>query len=102
VPGGLVKWERTMGDIFSDAGYNTSIVGKWHIGESKGRWPTDHGFDEWYGIPHTWDEHFGRTIPTMTPSVTRCHSSWKVKKVNRHVILSNLLWMVDVISMLNP
>ena len=39
--GGLVKWERTLGDIFSDAGYATSIVGKWHIGDSEGRWPTD-------------------------------------------------------------
>ena len=54
--GGLVKWERTLGDIFSDAGYATAIVGKWHIGDSEGRWPTDHGFDEWYGIPRSYDE----------------------------------------------
>jgi arylsulfatase len=54
--GGLVRWERTMGDIFSDAGYATSIVGKWHIGDSAGRWPTDHGFDEWYGIPRSYEE----------------------------------------------
>ena len=40
---GLVRWERTLGDIFSDAGYATAIVGKWHIGDSEGRWPTDHG-----------------------------------------------------------
>jgi arylsulfatase A-like enzyme len=44
--GGLVPWERTLGDIFSDAGYATSIVGKWHIGDSDGRWPTDHGLDD--------------------------------------------------------
>jgi arylsulfatase A-like enzyme len=49
--GGLVKWERTLGDIFSGAGYATSIVGKWHIGDSEGRWPTDHGFDEWAEDP---------------------------------------------------
>jgi arylsulfatase A-like enzyme len=54
--GGIVKWERTLGDIFSDAGYATAIVGKWHIGDSAGRWPTDHGFDEWYGIPRSYDE----------------------------------------------
>lgn len=53
---GLVRWERTLGDIFSDAGYATAIVGKWHIGDSEGRWPTDHGFDEWYGIPRSYDE----------------------------------------------
>ncbi|HTV07026.1 MAG TPA: arylsulfatase [Acidobacteriaceae bacterium] len=54
--GGLVRWERTLGDILSDAGYATAIVGKWHIGESAGRWPTDHGFNEWYGIPRSYDE----------------------------------------------
>lgn len=53
---GLVTWERTLGDIFSGAGYATAIVGKWHIGDSAGRWPTDHGFDEWYGIPRSYDE----------------------------------------------
>src|SRR5271163_4588177 len=57
-PGGLVKWERTMGDIFSEAGYATACLGKWHIGDSEGRWPTDHGFGEWYGIPRSYDECF--------------------------------------------
>ena len=56
VPCGLVAWERTMGDILSDAGYATAIYGKWHIGAERGRWPTDHGFDEWYGPPRTYDE----------------------------------------------
>src|SRR5215469_14015028 len=34
--GGLVQWERTLGDIFSAAGYATAIVGKWHVGDSDG------------------------------------------------------------------
>ncbi len=55
MPGGLVAWEKTMGDIFSEAGYKTLCMGKWHIGEGEGRWPTDHGFDEWYGPPFSWD-----------------------------------------------
>lgn len=54
--GGLVAWERTLADILSDDGYATDIVGKWHIGASEGRWPTDHGFDEWIGVPHSYDE----------------------------------------------
>jgi arylsulfatase A-like enzyme len=54
--GGLVAWERTMGDVLSARGYATACFGKWHIGASHGRWPTDHGFDEWYGPPRTWDE----------------------------------------------
>jgi arylsulfatase A-like enzyme len=65
--GGLVAWERTMADILSDAGYATSIVGKWHIGASKGRWPTDHGFDEWIGIPHSYDEALWASDPWYDP-----------------------------------
>ena len=45
-----------MADILSGAGYATAIVGKWHIGDSDGRWPTDHGFEEWYGVPRSYDE----------------------------------------------
>lgn len=66
--GGLVTWERTMGDIFADAGYATAIVGKWHIGESAGRWPTDHGFDEWYGIPRSYDECLWPDDPWYDPT----------------------------------
>ena len=29
---GLVAWERTLGDIFSEAGYATACLGKWHVG----------------------------------------------------------------------
>jgi len=65
--GGLVAWERTLGDILSEAGYATACYGKWHIGDSEGRWPTDHGFDEWYGPPRTWDESFWPEDPWYDP-----------------------------------
>jgi arylsulfatase len=32
------------------------MFGKWHLGRTPGRFPTDQGFDEWYGIPNTTDE----------------------------------------------
>jgi arylsulfatase len=54
--GGIVRWEKTIADVLSARGYATACVGKWHIGSADGRWPTDHGFDEWYGPPRTWDE----------------------------------------------
>jgi arylsulfatase len=53
---GLVQWEKTMAEMFSEAGYSTAMYGKWHLGRTKGRFPTDQGFDEWYGIPNTTDE----------------------------------------------
>ena len=46
--GGIVKWERTVGSILSEAGYATSIYGKWHIGAEDGRFPTDHEIFNWH------------------------------------------------------
>jgi arylsulfatase A-like enzyme len=65
--GGLVAWERTIGDVLSAKGYATACVGKWHVGAAAGRWPTDHGFDEWYGPPRTWDESFWPDDPWYDP-----------------------------------
>jgi arylsulfatase A-like enzyme len=53
---GLVQWEVTMAEMLSDSGYSTGMFGKWHLGRTKGRFPTDQGFDEWYGIPNSTDE----------------------------------------------
>jgi arylsulfatase A-like enzyme len=46
---GLVQWEVTMAEMLTDAGYATGMFGKWHLGHTEGRFPTDQGFDEWYG-----------------------------------------------------
>lgn len=66
--GGIVAWERTLGDLFSNAGYATMCMGKWHVGSSEGRWPTDHGFDEWLGPPHSYDEALWETDPWYDPT----------------------------------
>ena len=65
--GGIVAWERTLGDILSKAGYATAILGKWHLGAEPGRWPTDHGFDEWYGPPRSYDECMWPADPWYDP-----------------------------------
>jgi len=53
---GLTNWEITIAELMSDAGYATGMFGKWHIGDVPGRFPTDQGFDEWYGVANTTDE----------------------------------------------
>jgi arylsulfatase len=53
---GLVQWEVTMAEMLSEAGYTTGMYGKWHLGRTPGRFPTDQGFDEWYGVPNSTDE----------------------------------------------
>ena len=66
-PGGLVTWEKTIAEVLSDNGYATACVGKWHIGASEGRWPTDNGFDEWYGPAHSYDESLWAEDPWYNP-----------------------------------
>ena len=42
---GLADKEVTLAEILSESGYNTSHVGKWHMGDIKEAWPNFQGFD---------------------------------------------------------
>lgn len=52
-PYGLTQWEITTAKLLAGRGYATAHFGKWHLGDQQGRYPTDQGFDEWYGIPNS-------------------------------------------------
>jgi len=64
---GITKWEYTLPELLSDAGYATAIFGKWHLGDTDGRYPTDQGFDEWIGIPRSSDRAFWPDSASFTP-----------------------------------
>jgi len=65
---GLVQWEYTMAEMLSDVGYATGMFGKWHLGRTEGRFPTDQGFDEWYGVPNSTDESAYSSAPGFADS----------------------------------
>ncbi len=52
---GLNFNELTIAEMLKNNGYNTGIFGKWHLGSSKKYFPTNHGFDEFYGILYSND-----------------------------------------------
>ena len=66
---GLTSWEVTMAELMSDAGYAAGMFGKWHIGDIRGRLPTDQGFGEWYGVANTTDEAEYRSQFQFDPKV---------------------------------
>jgi arylsulfatase len=68
-PDGLTQWEITTAELLSAQGYATGMWGKWHLGSAEDRMPTNQGFDEWYGIPRTYDE-------AMWPSLNETKSMW--------------------------
>jgi arylsulfatase A-like enzyme len=53
---GIVPWEYTIANLLSDAGYATALWGKWHLGDTDDRLPTEQGFDEWWGYRNSADE----------------------------------------------
>ncbi len=57
---GLNPDEVTIARILRDAGYATLAVGKWHCGDQPDFLPTNHGFDEWFGLPYSND--MGRQV----------------------------------------
>ncbi len=70
LPQGLIPWEITLAQLFKQQVYATAIHGKWHLGDRKGRFPTDRGFDEWYGIPRTTNESMFTSTPGYDSRVT--------------------------------
>lgn len=47
---GLAKDEYLLPQVLKDAGYDTAMVGKWHLGHADAAyWPKQRGFDYFYG-----------------------------------------------------
>ncbi len=64
---GITAWEYTLPEMLTDQGYATAIFGKWHLGDTEGRYPTDQGFDEWIGIPRSSDRAFWPDSNSFAP-----------------------------------
>ncbi len=48
--GWLNKESLTFGEVLKQAGYNTYLSGKWHVGNDSLYWPNQRGFDRFYGF----------------------------------------------------
>ena len=49
-PHGMDLNEITLGQKMRQAGYRTGIIGKWHLGNLDSQYPTERGFDYFYGL----------------------------------------------------
>lgn len=41
----------TIAEVLKQAGYQTYMGGKWHVGNERDMWPDKRGFDKFYGTP---------------------------------------------------
>ncbi len=57
---GINSDETLLPEVFKSKGYATGMFGKWHLGDHEKFLPTNHGFDEYFGIPYSndmWPQH---------------------------------------------
>jgi arylsulfatase A-like enzyme len=52
---GLNPEEVTIADLLKEKGYATACIGKWHLGHHQEFLPTNHGFDQYFGLPYSND-----------------------------------------------
>lgn len=60
---GLNPKEITIAKLLKQAGYKTACFGKWHLGHHEQFLPTNHGFDEYFGIPYSNDMAIDPEMP---------------------------------------
>ncbi len=80
LPYGMAPWEYTLPEMLSEAGYQTALFGKWHLGDVEGRLPTDQGFDQWYGVKNTSDEAGYSSTPQFDPEIIPQPYIWEGRK----------------------
>lgn len=59
-PIGINAEETTIAEVLKQRGYATAIYGKWHLGHHEKFLPTNHGFDDYFGLPYSndmWPKH---------------------------------------------
>jgi arylsulfatase A-like enzyme len=66
---GLPLSEITLGEIFQASGYDTALIGKWHLGYGEDNHPLAFGFDHYYGFL----EAFSLYAPEDDPGVVNHH-----------------------------
>src|SRR3954451_974482 len=64
----------TIAEVLKPAGYRTYLSGKWHVGEDRGHWPVDRGFQRSYSLVSGGTNYFrldkGRTLVMDDKKIT--------------------------------
>ncbi|MDR1723095.1 MAG: sulfatase-like hydrolase/transferase [Tannerella sp.] len=56
---GIADEEVTVAELLKDAGYNTAMVGKWHLGDNRTfNHPNSQGFDSYFGLLYSHDYRY--------------------------------------------
>ena len=88
----------TMAEVLSDAGYNTLMSGKWHLGNAYDQWPNARGFDVYSGLLDGASDYFN---PPPNRTIVRNNEPFAPKSVAYFESEDNLMsdfYMTDFIT----
>jgi arylsulfatase A-like enzyme len=66
---GIPRSHPTVSSIIKSAGYETALIGKWHLGYWPDFGPLHYGFDEFFGIMSGAVDHFTHKDMTKNPDL---------------------------------
>ncbi len=66
---GIPHEHPTVSSLIKNAGYETALIGKWHLGYLPDFGPLKCGFDEFFGIMSGAADHFSHTDPAGEPDL---------------------------------
>ena len=96
---GLPESEITLPQILKPAGYVCGIIGKWHLGFAPNLFPTERGFDEFFGFLdaeqsyyNTWIWEYGTLVKEPT-YLTDAFTEQAVSFINSHATQPFFLYL---------
>ena len=66
---GIPREHPTVSSLIKGAGYNTALIGKWHVGYLPNFGPLKCGFDEFFGIMSGAGDYFAHVDPAGDPDL---------------------------------
>lgn len=98
---GLPHAEETLAELAKRRSYATLLIGKWHLGNLRDFSPLNHGFDHFFGVPHSndmpdfalYDDHRLIEQPVEQRTLTRRYTEKAVDFVSQHADTPFLLFV---------
>lgn len=85
--GGLPAEEITIAEALKERGYATACIGKWHLGNyenNPAHHPLRHGFDFYFGLPHSNDMNPAPDAPKGAPARLDQQPAWWMAPLYRN------------------